>query len=446
MIANLSQIGSFFRKPAFLYFAGLAVFVLALMLLRSGARVIPPDIRNGEGNQNLNENWPFAWPGWLGPRRDGVSPETGLLESWPEEGPPLAWEARMGAGYSSSAIAGGRLVTMAGAEGYESVVCLNADTGKVIWQRSYPADYAGMDPRFKQGPRSTPFIDGDRVYSLGATGILACWGLPDGQEMWKHDLREEFEAQTQYWGMSFSPLVSNDRVFTLPGGKKGSLAAFDKITGRLIWSARDDKGGYSSPILMHAAGKSQLICFTGTHLVSVAPADGTEYWSLPWETDYDLNVATPLVIEGDLFVSTGYGRGSARLRVTPQDGDRMSAVLLYRNKKLSNQFTNSVHHGGHIYGFDRSGGHLVCLDYATGKERWREGLSALGSLLVADGKLIVLLADGHLLLVQANPREYQEISHFRFSTYDKCWAAPALANGKLYVRAGRKLACFNLTP
>lgn len=402
------------------------------------------DTSGGEGNRNLREDQPHAWPQWLGPTRDGVSPETGLLAAWPQDGPPRLWEIDLGPGYSSCAIARGRLVTMTYVHGREVIVCLNADTGKTIWRRAYEASYQGMDGRFNQGPRSTPALDGDRVYTVGATGVFACWRLVDGAPLWRHDLRAEFEAPTLQWGVSFSPLIVKDLVYTNPGGKKGSLAAFDKMTGRLIWSTRDDAAGYSSPVLIHAAGKDQLLFFNATHVVSVAPEDGAEYWSLPWETSYDLNIATPLFIDGDIFISSGYGSGCARLRVLADAAGKLQVTAVWRSKRLSNQFTNSVYHQGHLYGSHVSDGPLVCLDYATGKDKWREAHVGRASLLVADGKLICLFEGGKLALVAPNTERYEELSSFQFSTRERCWAAPALANGKLYVRDGERLTCFDL--
>lgn len=426
-----------------MFVGGLVLFVAAIVLVRSWLRVVNLEIRDGAGNRQVNEERPFAWPQWLGPARNGVSTETGLLAEWPASGPVMVWEAPLGPGYSSTAVARGRALTMAYVEGREVVVCFNADTGKIIWRRSYACAYEGMDPRFDDGPRSTPTIDGECVYTVGATGIFICWNLIDGSEIWRHDLQEEFQAKPLYWGVSFSPLIVGDLVIACPGGQTGSRAAFEKGSGKLVWSTGSGPASYSSPILIRAAGQDQLVFFESNRLVGASPVDGRELWSFPWETDYDLNIATPLFIDGDLFISSGYGRGCARIRIRT-DGKALRAELVYKNKKLSNQFTNSVFHNGQLFGFDRSDGHFVCLDYGTGQVRWKEARLGLGSILVADDKLFLVHADGTLALAEATAVGYQEKSRYEFSTRNQVWAAPALANGRLFVRDGARLVCFQV--
>jgi outer membrane protein assembly factor BamB len=434
-----------------LFVVGLLVFVGGLIAFRS--LYFPDgDVSDGEGNAHLHDDGRYPWPQWLGPRRDGVSPDTGMLASWPTHGPPQLWSISLGPGYSSMAIARGRLVTMTYHGGREFVVCLNADTGKDVWRRSYAASYAGQDRRFNTGPRSTPTVDGDRVYTVGAAGAFACWRLQDGEELWRHDLRERFEVDKSLdFGDSCSPLVVNELVYVNPGGKTGSVAAFHKITGELVWSARDDDSGYSSPIFIQAAGRDQVLFFNAQHLVSVAPDDGKTLWTLKWRTTYDLNVATPLFVDNDIFISSGYSKGCARLRVSADTAGKLKVSPVYQNKDLCNHFTNSVFHAGHIYGFNghvndfKTDGQFVCLDYATGAVRWKQAGPALGSIVVAEGRLIMYLENGQVVLALADPHKYQEISSFRFSTQrDKCWAAPAVANRKLYLRDADTLACFDL--
>ncbi len=215
---------------------------------------------------------PGDWPQWRGPRRDGVSLETGLLLQWPRTGPTELWRAEAGAGYSSFAVAAGRAYTILQDGDNEAVVCWKADTGKESWRFRYPARYVND---WGSGPRSTPTVDGDYVYTVGATGLFHCLKADTGAKLWQHNLLEEFNAENLTWGVSFSPLIEGDLIYTNPGGPNGgSLAAFNKRSGKLVWKALDDAAGYSSPIAITAAGVRQIVFFTGKHLVGVAPADG----------------------------------------------------------------------------------------------------------------------------------------------------------------------------
>ncbi len=436
----------------FLIFAGLGGYFYYVKHFDDYAKV--EDFSDGAGNKNLKEDAPFSWPGYLGPDRNATSKETGLLATWPDAGPKVVWDAKLGGGYSSMAIARGRLVTMYYETGNEVVICLNADTGKPIWQRSYKASYKGQDGRFNQGPRSTPAIDDNRVYAVGATGTFICLQLKDGKELWKHNLNEEYDAEPLLWGMAFSPLVYKDLVITNPGGDKGSIVAFDKETGKEVWKTGDEKASYCSPIIVHAQGQDQVVIFNQTGLVSVSANDGSDLWEFPWTTQYKLNITTPLWIDDHLFISTGYGAGCARLKITKNAEGDLSVKTVYKNKELSNHFSNSIYYDGCIYGFDRDkDGHFVCLDYATGKVKWRQEKYGRGQLLLADGRIIVQREgaedqrkdiDAQLVLLEPTPQEYKPISSFVFSHQSKCWAAPALANGKLYVRDNEKVICYDL--
>jgi outer membrane protein assembly factor BamB len=411
------------------------------------------DFSSGEGTHDLKEDQPFAWPCYLGPERDAASKETGLLRSWPLGGPPLSWSADLGPGYSSMAIARGRLVTMFFEKGHEVVMCLNADSGKPIWRHSWPANYAGQDSSYSQGPRSTPTIDNDRVYAVGACGVFACLKLENGQELWQHDLDEEYDAKQLLWGVSFSPLICKEMVITNPGGKKGAVVAFDKFTGEEVWKSGNEKASYSSPIFIHAAGQDQIVCFNSIQLAGIAAKDGRRLWTVPWHTSYDLNITVPLWIDDHLFISTGYGTGCAKLKFVKKDNGEIGVETVYRNDDLCNHFTNSVCLNHCIYGFNRDAGDLVCMDYGTGDVKWKKSKFGRGQLLVVDGHLIIqtegALNDGgnvkaRLILLEPTSEEYRENSSFVFSHLSKCWAAPALANRKLYVRDNEKLFCYDL--
>src|SRR5262249_47040066 len=255
----------------------------ALMAELEGARLV-----DGVETEAL----PGDWPQWRGPRRDGVSLETGLNWNWPEGGPRLLWEAKASEGFSGFAVAAGLAYAMLQDGNDEAVVCWDAETGKEQWRVRYAARFGGREG---SGPRATPTLDGDRIYTVGGTGVFHCLKAATGKKLWRHDLLEEFGASNLQWGVSFSPLVEGDRVLTNPGGSNGnSIVAFDKRTGALVWHAFDDRAGYSSPIAVTAANRRQLIFFTGSRVVGLAPADGRLLWQYPWRTSYDVNAATPI--------------------------------------------------------------------------------------------------------------------------------------------------------
>jgi outer membrane protein assembly factor BamB len=382
---------------------------------------------------------PGTWPQWRGPRRDGVSTETGLLTRWPKQGPRLVWKAPCGGGFSAPAVAGGKVYTLYQDGANETVGCWDAVTGKVVWKYPYACNY---ENDYGSGPRATPTVDGDFVYTVGATGLFHCLKAATGEKVWEHDLLKEFQADNLRWGVSFSPLIDGDRIFTNPGGPNGnSLAAFDKRDGKLLWKALDDLAGYSSPVISTAAGVRQVVFFTGKRLVSVSPADGKLYWSYGWETDFDCNIATPIVQGDYVFISSDYDKGCALLEVVKGPSSQLQAHRVYENNRMRNHFSSCVLYKDHLYGFDDAA--LVCMDFRTGKTLWKERGFQKGSLLVAGGHLIILGEKGRLALAAATPEQYQEQAAFNVSRR-QCWTVPVLADGKLYVRDEQEIVCLDL--
>jgi outer membrane protein assembly factor BamB len=394
------------------------------------------------------------WPQWRGPNRDGLSPATGLLAAWPPEGPRVVWKTHIGRGFSSIVIVGGRLYTMeeeppietlgtsTPKASHEAVVCLDAKTGKEIWRFRYPNRY---QERFGSGPRSTPAVDGDFVFAVGPTGILHCLRADTGEKVWRHDLVEEFHGRKMQYGVSFSPLIDGDLVYTMPGGADGnSIAAFDKRTGALAWKTLHDPIGYSSPVAVTAAGVRQILFFTNSALVSVSPKDGNQFWRYPWNTTDGFNIATPVAFGNYVFISSGYGKGCALLEVMAEADGSLRASRVYEHNRMRNHFASSARLGEYLYGFDMTD--LVCMQVRTGAIVWREkGYRSFGkgSLLIADDWLFILGEHGTLTLAGATPEGYQPKASFRVSE-NKCWTAPVVAGGKLYVRDESQIVCMDL--
>ena len=380
------------------------------------------------------------WSQWLGPYRDGVSPETDLLKDWPDTGPPQVWKVEGGEGFSGISAAGDRLYTMYVSVGQEYVVALAADTGKEIWR--YRSGEIFNDTMGGNGPRSTPTVAAGRVYALGAHGRLCALEAQTGKEIWQRDLKGEFGARVPQWGLCASPIIEGDLVLIEAGGDQGkAIVAFNKTSGELAWTSQSDKPGYSSPIAAEINGKRQIIFFTGLGLVALNPVDGNPYWKYPWKTDYDVNAATPVFVAPDrLFVSSGYGTGATLVQVTA-GAQGMKAQEVWKSKVMKNHWATSVLYQGHLYGFDD--GTLKCIEAESGQMKWRQRGFAKGSLIVADGHLIILGEQGKLALAEATPKAYSEKSSFQ-ALKGKCWTVPTLNGGRLYLRNEKEILCLNL--
>jgi outer membrane protein assembly factor BamB len=383
-----------------------------------------------------------GWPQWRGPNRDGISTEKDFRTDWPEDGPGelLVWEQPIGSGYSSLAVADGRLFTMYGDGKKEAVVCLDAATGEKKWELIYRCMH-GVD--YGPGPRSTPTVDGDRLYTVGITGIMHCLQVsgPEPQILWERDLLRDFGAQNLRWGVSFSPLVVGDLVYVNPGESDGhSLVALDKITGQVRWHNLDDPGGYSSPVAAELAGKKQIVFFTGTAVTGVAPDTGEVYWRHEIINEHKVNAATPVVVGDRVFASSSYNAGCVLLKIERDNGG-LKANVVYQNKKMQNHFSSSVHHEGHIYGFDNYV--FKCLKLDDGKMTWNSRDFGRGSFLLADGHLVILSEEGYLALAEAKPDELKVKAGFQALT-GRCWTMPVLADGRLYLRNEENILCLDL--
>jgi outer membrane protein assembly factor BamB len=385
------------------------------------------------------------WPQWRGPRRDGVSQETGILTDWPKQGPKVLWKAPSGRGYASLAVANGRVYTVVQDQDvqYEVILCLDADTGQTRWRFRYPC--LRIIPDHGVGPRATPTVDGDRVYTTGAGGIFHCLNALTGERLWMHDLPEEFgegarPATLAYWGHCCSPLVEGRLVVTETRGVLGDVAAFDRDTGALVWKALADPAGYSSPVAATLAGVRQFLFFTGAGLVGLSAEDGKLLWRYPWETNDACNIATPVVADRYVFISSGYDRGCALLEISTQSDGTWRAEPVYTHKRMRCHFASPVLCHGFLYGFDNE--FLACMDFRTGKIQWKQRGFAKGSLLAADGHLIILGEDGNLAVAEATPEAYRLSASFQFS-HNRCWSVPVLANGKLYVRDEKQIVCYD---
>jgi outer membrane protein assembly factor BamB len=383
---------------------------------------------------------PGDFPEYRGRRRDGVVTGPTLARDWAASPPRLVWQQPVGGGYAAFAVAGNLAVTIEQRRGQEVAVAYDTATGRERWTHAYPALFS--ERMGGNGPRATPTIAAGQVYSLGATGKLVCLDAHTGQAQWTVDILENNDNLP--WGMSGSPLVYDEFVVVSPGRQRPTghtLVAYDRATGKKLWEGGGRRAGYSSPMLATLAGTRQVLLFDGEALAGYDARTGKELWHFGWETNQDINVAQPVVLEGDrVFLSSGYGVGCAMLRIVHADG-KWSAGVLWRNRAMRCKFTSPVAYQGHLYGLDD--GVLVCLDEKTGARRWREGRYGHGQLLRADDLLLILAETGELALVAAEPMAYRELGRIPVFA-GKTWNNPALADGKAYLRNDQQMACYDL--
>ncbi len=374
-----------------------------------------------------------SWPEYRGPQRDGKSPATGLLHDWPDAGPKMLWRTEVGGGYSGLSIAQGRLFTLYSRGDGEFAGAFDTASGERVWEQRLDAVFRNQ---FGDGPRSTPTIDGDTVYALGAQGQLYALGVQDGEERWHVDLIKTFGARIPTWGISMAPLVEGDLLLVDVGGAgSNSIVALNKKTGETVWTTsagRDDGAGYSAPLPIEVDGVRQIVFFLAAKVVGVAPADGRVLWQHDWRTDYDVNAATPIFIAPNrLFVASGYSTGAALLELQRGEGDGFSVREVWNNPRMRNQFSSSILLGDHLYGFDNKT--LKCIRVSDGEQVWAERGLGHGSLVYADGYLYVLGERGQLVLVEATPEGYKEQD--RLQLFDsKTWTMPTLVGDRLFVR------------
>jgi outer membrane protein assembly factor BamB len=380
------------------------------------------------------------WPQWRGPHRDGISMETGLLDSWPAGGPQLIWKTQgLGQGYSAFAAVGDRLFTQGQVGSQEFVLAFDTNTGKQVWKT--PSGRSFNESR-GNGPRGTPTVDGTRLYALAADGTLLCLDTATGQRVWGMNLMDKFGGRVPTWGISESPLVDGDRVIVTPGGPGASVVALEKSKGELIWKSQSDPAGYSSPMAYEIGGSRKVVVFTANGAIGLDLKNGELHWRYPRVSNRTANIATPIVHDGYIFLSSDYGTGCALLKLAPVAGT-VNATEIYFNRDMRNHYSSSVLIGDYLYGF--SSGILTAMKFLSGEVAWRDRSVGKGSVTYAEGRLYALSEDGVVGMIEATPQSYKEKSRFeiRKGSYPT-WTPPVIANGKLYLRDQDNLYCYNI--
>jgi outer membrane protein assembly factor BamB len=383
------------------------------------------------------------WPQFLGPTRNGVYADKDISPTFPATGPAVIWKQEIGHGFAGPVVSGGKLVMFHRIDEKEVVECFDAKTGKSIWKMDYPTDYSD-DFGFDDGPRATPAIADGKVYTFGAAGALGAWDLATGKQIWMVDTRKTFKSEKGFFGRACSPLVEGNAVIVNIGADGAGVVAFDKETGKTLWKATDDAASYSSPVAATIAGKRYLFVFTRSGLAAIDPPTGKVYFDFPFRSrmDASVNAATPLVIDDTLFLSASYGTGAALLKF-----DEKSPKKLWAGDNiLSNHYATSVVFKGFLYGFNgrqEQGPDLTCVELKTGKPVWSKDHFGAGTILLADGKLVILTEKGELQIAPASPEEFRPTARAQVLPFSSR-AYPAVADGLFYARGDKELVCVNL--
>lgn len=377
-----------------------------------------------------------VWPQWRGPNHDGISLERNWFKPWPSDGPKRLWKANVGIGFSSVSVSAGRMFTMGNTTtNVDTVWCLDAASGRVIWTNSYPC---ALDPKYYEGgPGATPTVDGSRVFTFSKKGHVLCLDAASGKTIWSRNIADELSLKLPEWSFAGSALVEGDLVIA-NAGRAGT--ALDKKTGRIVWTSSSEPGGYATPVPFEMNGQRAVAIFSAKTLVAVDPRTGRKLWEFPWETGRDVNAADPIVRGDKIFISSS--TGSALLQV------RSNQVTVVWNKPnfMRNYFNPPVLLGGFLYGIDGTTHRptaLACVDFNTGERKWSQPNFGSGALMAADNKLIIL-DKGELIIADATPEKYTERARAQVIG-GKCWTVPVLSNARIYCRnAIGDLVCLQL--
>ncbi len=396
-----------------------------------------PSTRQTTPSKNSTQDWPR----WLGSDFTGISSDNDWQSDWGDEGPTVAWEAQLGTGYSSVSVVGDRLFSMGHADGEDTVFCLDVGTGEQVWTHSYECKL--VDNLHFGGPAATPTVDGPNLYTLSKEGHFYCLDIRTGEPLWQRHLQEDLDVKMPGWGFSSSPLIYNNLVIV----DGGCTAAYDKLSGELIWKTEAYRPGYGSAVSFSYEGEDLVAVLNNEALIVVTAAGGELRAKTKWLTPFDTSAYTPQVHGDQIFVSTGYKVGCGLFRFT---GDALEKI--YRNREMACHMNNCVIYDGHIYGFhgnshSRRTATLRCMNYDTGELVWeaRKTGYGVGSITMAGDTLIALSDEGRLITLKPSTDELQVIAEAEILESSKCWTVPVLAQGRIFARSPQgKLACVDV--
>ncbi|MCI0537413.1 MAG: PQQ-binding-like beta-propeller repeat protein [Verrucomicrobiales bacterium] len=384
------------------------------------------------------------WPQWRGPKRNGIATEAGFSTSWRADGPKHLWRKSVGAGYASVVISQGLLFTAGNSNETDTVVCLDAETGQQRWAFSYPSPTNRDGNRW--GPGAAPTVDGTAVYALSLGGDLFCFEAASGKVLWSNNVPKAVGAKAPRWGLSSAPVVHENLLLVNSGPAGG---AFDKRSGKVVWSSGagpggPGPGGYAPAVLFKNGPETAAAIFSALALIAVQPATGKELWRFPWPTSYGVNAADPIFSGDTVFVSSGYGKGAGLIRF-----GNGAPSLVWTNTSMINHFNTCVLIDGHIYGFScqaglEAEGTLRCIELKTGAVKWTQAGVGIGTQMAVGNKLVVLTGTGELIVAEATPAGFKSLARAQVLG-GRCWTVPVFANGRLYCRnAQGDLVCLDV--
>ncbi|MFC1492798.1 PQQ-binding-like beta-propeller repeat protein [candidate division KSB1 bacterium] len=387
------------------------------------------------------------WPSFHGLNRDNRSSDTGLLKEWPELGPELLWTVTgLGEGYSSVSIAEGYLFTAGMTEGHTFVFAFDLN-GNLIWKKPNGQSWETTmsHARGYTGSRATPTYDDGIVYHLGDAGQLTAYKFKTGEKIWSINLRETFDAPVPEYGYSESVLIDGDRLYCNPAGKTGFMVCLNKKDGKLIWANTEIPGtvGFSSPILAEFGGYLQIINTTSNCIYGADTKTGKLLWSVEYENSRSNNCTDAIFHNGYVFLSSGYGKGSILLQLKTS-GNEIIPETVWHSELMDNLHSGVILHEGYLYGAGHNSRGLFCLDFMTGEQMWKT--RGKGSITFADNKFYYLEEKGTMMLIEAKPEKYDEISSFKVPNGGKGmhWAHPVVCGGRLYIRHTDKLFAYDI--
>ncbi|MDB4731747.1 PQQ-binding-like beta-propeller repeat protein [bacterium] len=387
------------------------------------------------------------WAQFLGPQRNGISKEENLIDRFSVDGPNIRWRTDLGVGMSGIVVTDKTACTLYQDDQQQYVVAVDVLTGDVKWKTAIAPNYKnGMG----DGPRSTPAIDQGQLFALSGEGVLACLSFPKGEKVWSVDPFKEFGGKPSEYGMSCSPILTDEHAIVTVGASKATVAAFDRKTGELAWTAGNgNPAGYSSPALLKVKQTVQLVVFHGSGAMGLVPKTGKEIWSYPYITDYNCNIATPISVGDNVLLSAGENHGTVLLSVPEKAGGKISEIWKsFGNRSdFRNEWQTSILLNEFLFGFDNVGSagpvtNLTCLNAKDGTVMWQKRRFGKGNMIAADRKFWCTTMDGDLVIVNATIKNYEELD--RATVMGQTRQAPTLSDGKLYLRDGAEMICIDI--
>ncbi len=380
------------------------------------------------------------WPQWHGPNRNAMSSETGLLKQWPEGGPKLLWSVTgLGKGFSSIAVADGLVYTTGAGEGDKGFLVVHDLNGKFKWKLDYGAEWTGGYP----GVRSTPTVDGDRVYLMTGAGTIVCIDTKTRKTKWAVNAVKKFKAKMIRWGIAESLLIDGDKVICTPGGPHGSVVAMNKMTGKTVWMTPGlgEPSAYCSPILITKDNRRLIVTMTSKSVVGIDPETGKVIWRHPFPAKKPINPNTPVYRDGLIYVTSGYGTGSQLIKLSEKGA---GVTQVWTDKTLDCHHGGVVLIDGYLYGTTHKG-KWVCLELASGKTMYQAKGVGKGSVMSADGMIYCYSEEGIVGLIKPSSKSCQVVSTFKVTKGDgQHWAHPVISDGRLYIRHGDALMAYDI--